>query len=129
MRAIHTVFLSLTGLLFCLPAQAQTTDSDGDGVADSQDAFPNDPAAVAAAYYPAQGSMAMMMFEQMSTNVVDSPMPRPLKAVVVTANVGQSPSKSTKTGLSFQSPFFISSSTVVLLGIARLVFSHGFGCG
>ena len=47
---------------------------------------------------------ATTMFEQTSTKVVASPMPRPLKALVVTASTGHMPSSSLKTAFSRQMP-------------------------
>ena len=44
------------------------------------------------------------IFEQTSTNIVASPIPNPLIADEVTANVGHNPKSNTKTGLSFINP-------------------------
>jgi hypothetical protein len=44
------------------------------------------------------------MLEEKRTNVVASPIPRPLVAEDVTARVGQSPSNNTNTGLSLINP-------------------------
>ena len=49
-------------------------------------------------------SSEITMLEQMSTNIVDSPMPMPLNAAVVTASVGHMPSSPTSVGFSFRIP-------------------------
>jgi hypothetical protein len=44
-------------------------------------------------------------FEQTSTNIVAAPIPKPLIAEVVVANVGHIPKSSTSTGFSLSIPF------------------------
>ena len=50
-------------------------------------------------------SREMTILEQISTNMVDKPMPMPLNAAVVTASVGHIPSSPTSVGFSFRIPF------------------------
>ena len=49
----------------------------------------------------------MTRFEQISTNIVASPIDNPFMALVVVASVGHMPSMSTKVGFSFTMPLII----------------------
>ena len=49
----------------------------------------------------------MTTLEQMSTNIVASPIDRPLMALVVVASVGHMPSIRTNVGFSLMMPFLI----------------------
>jgi hypothetical protein len=49
----------------------------------------------------------MTTFEQISTNMVASPIDKPLMALVVVASVGHIPSIKTKVGFSFVMPFLM----------------------
>ncbi len=46
-----------------VPPIAKPLDSDGDGVPDAQDAFPNDPTKAYISYYPSQSGWATLAFE------------------------------------------------------------------
>ncbi|MEQ9499368.1 MAG: LruC domain-containing protein [Deltaproteobacteria bacterium] len=61
--------LLLLSTLVATPAWA--FDADGDGTKDALDAFPCEPFAVGAAFYPAQGDHGMLMYEDLWPNYGD----------------------------------------------------------